>query len=74
VNYKIEFIGVSKNESESRVLKSVEGADGSFTVTDEYLFVRVLITSSKLQDNPFQDGDFEKAWTQPVFLEVGSKQ
>ncbi|MEQ1586622.1 MAG: histidinol-phosphatase [Cyclobacteriaceae bacterium] len=66
VNYKIEFIGVSENENESRVLKSVDGVDASFTMTDEYLFVRALITSSKLQDNPFQDGDFERAWTQPV--------
>ncbi|MEK6783326.1 MAG: histidinol-phosphatase [Bacteroidota bacterium] len=74
VNYKIEFIGVGKNENESRVLKSIDSVNGSFTVTDEYLFVRALITSSKLQTNPFQDGDFEKAWTQPVFSEVGSKQ
>lgn len=66
VNYKIEFIGVLKNENESLVLKTVDGVDGSFTVTDEYQFVRALITSSKLQDNPFQDEDFEKAWTQPV--------
>ncbi len=66
VNYKIEFIGVLKNENESRILRNVDGVEGSLTVTDEYLFVRALITSSKQQDNPFQDGDFEKAWTQPV--------
>lgn len=67
VNYKIEFIGVLKSENESRVLKSMEGIEGSFTVTGDYLFVRAKITSSKLQTNPFQEGDFEKAWTQPVF-------
>ncbi len=74
VNYKIEFIGVLKNENESRVLKSVEGVEGSFIVTDEYLFVRAKITSSKLQTNPFQEGDFESAWTQPVFKKEGSRQ
>jgi hypothetical protein len=68
VNYKIDFIGVSKNENESRIIKSVDGAEGSFMMTDEYFFVRALITSSKLQKNPFQDGDFEKAWTQPVYF------
>ena len=66
VSYKIEFIGVSKNESEAHVLNAVDGAEGSFVVTDEYLFVRAKITSSKLQTNPFYDGDFEVAWTQPV--------
>jgi hypothetical protein len=45
----------------------MEGIEGSFTVTGDYLFVRAKITSSKLQTNPFQEGDFEKAWTQPVF-------
>jgi hypothetical protein len=68
VNYRIEFIGVSKNENESRVLKSIEGVDGSFAVTDEYLFVRAKITSTKVQSNPFVDGDFERAWTQPVYF------
>ena len=67
VTYKIEFVGVTKNENEPRILKTVEGVYGNFNVTDEYLFVRALITSSKLQENPFQDGDFGKAWTQPVF-------
>lgn len=66
VNYKIEFIGVTKSDNEPRILKTVEGVAGSFSVTNEYLFVRALITSSKLQDNPFQNGDIEKAWTQPV--------
>ncbi len=66
VTYKIEFMGVLKNESEPRVMHAVDGTEGSFVVTDEYLFVRAKITSSKLQTNPFYDGDFEVAWTQPV--------
>jgi len=66
VNYKIEFIGVLKNEGESRILKTIAGSEGTFTVTDEYLFVRSRITSDKLKTNPFQEGDFEMAWIQPV--------
>jgi len=66
VNYKIEFIGVSKNETDARVLKTVEGTTASFEVPSEYLFVRARITSTKVQANPFQDGDLERAWTQPV--------
>jgi len=68
VTYSISFIGVLKNGSESQILKTVTGSEASFTVTDEYLFVRAKVTSSKQQQNPFQDGDFESAWTQPVFI------
>lgn len=68
VNYTIEFIGVLKNESEPKILKTVDGAEGSFTLTDEYLFVRSKITSNKIKTNPFQEGDYEMAWTQPVMF------
>lgn len=30
------------------------------------LYVRAKIVSTKVQDNPFADGDLETAWTQPV--------
>lgn len=66
ITYKIEFIGAGENDSDSRVLKSVEGVTASFEVTSEYLFVRAKITSSKIQTNPFMEGDLERAWTQPV--------
>ncbi len=68
VNYTIEFIGVLKNESEPKILKTVNGGEGSFTLTDEYLFVRSKIISSKIKSNPFQEGDYEMAWTQPVMF------
>ncbi len=66
VNYRIEFIGCLKESTESHVLKTVDGTTGSLKVTNEYLFVRARITSSKLQTNPFHDEDFEVAWVQPV--------
>ncbi len=68
VNYTIEFIGVLKNESEPKILKTVNGSEGGFTLTDEYLFVRSKITSSRIKTNPFQEGDYEMAWTQPVSI------
>jgi hypothetical protein len=68
VNYTIEFIGVLKNESEPKILKTVNGSEGSFALTDEYLFVRSKITSNKIKTNPFQEGDYEMAWTQPVMF------
>jgi hypothetical protein len=66
VNYAIEFIGVLKSESVSRVHKKVDGPQGSFRFSEDFVFVRAKVTSSKLKPNPFQQGDFEIAWTQPV--------
>jgi len=68
VNYTIEFTGVRKNGDEPEILKTISASEGSFTVTDEYLFVRARITSTKVQPNPFQEGDHEMAWTQPVMF------
>lgn len=66
INYTIEFIGVKKGENESQVFETIQGSTGNFKVTADYLFVRARITSTKLKSNPFEEGDFEMAWTQPV--------
>ena len=66
VNYEIQFIGATKEEDKPRILKKVEGHIGQFTLTDGHLFVRAKVTSSKVKENPFQAGEFEVAWTQPV--------
>jgi hypothetical protein len=66
IEYKIEFIGAEKGEKETQVLRSVNGSEGNFIVADLHQFVRARITSTKPKPNPFQDGDFEMAWTQPV--------
>ena len=66
VTYRIDFIGVKKGESDTKVIESVKGSTATFKVTDEYLFIRARVTSSKEKYNPFEEGDFEMAWTQPV--------
>jgi hypothetical protein len=66
VNYNISFIGAVKGNTETRVLSEVTGPDATFKITKDLLFVRARITSDKLQVNPFQEYDVEKAWTQPV--------
>ncbi|HEX5170442.1 MAG TPA: histidinol-phosphatase [Cyclobacteriaceae bacterium] len=66
VNYKIQFIGVKKGENESHIVNEVSGTEGSFSGNGDFLFVRAKIISDKLKVNPFQEGDFEAAWTQPV--------
>jgi hypothetical protein len=51
-----------------KVLKSVEGIDGGYEYDGTELYVRALITSSRLHPNPVQVGNFERAWVQPVVL------
>lgn len=68
IKYSIEFIGVLKNSNEPTVLRKIDAPTASFTNNTDYLFVRARITSTKLKDNPFQEGDFEMAWTQPVSI------
>jgi hypothetical protein len=68
VAYTIEFIGVQKGKTKSAVLKSVKGTSAQFKVSKSYLFVRARVTSGKIKTNPFQEGDHEMAWTQPVSM------
>ncbi|SDL62861.1 PHP domain-containing protein [Kriegella aquimaris] len=66
VTYTIVFIGCKKGESETSIFKSIVGNEASVDLTDDILFMRCKITSSKLQDNPIEDILYETAWTQPV--------
>lgn len=66
IEYTTEFIGVVRGMQKPSVLKKVTGTKADFTVTRQHLFVRARITSTKKKDNPYQEGDVETAWTQPV--------
>jgi hypothetical protein len=37
-----------------------------YTFSGEEMYVRAKIVSSKLKVNPFMEGDYETAWTQPI--------
>jgi hypothetical protein len=66
IEYTIEFIGAEKGETETQVLRSVKDSEANFIVADLHQFVRARIKSTKPKPNPFQEGDLEMAWTQPV--------
>lgn len=66
IEYTIEFIGAEKGETETQVLRSTNDTEAHFLVARSHLFVRARIKSTKPKHNPFQEGDFEMAWTQPV--------
>lgn len=66
VKYAIEFVGIKNGGATATVLKRVEGNEADFELTEDILFARARIISDKLKTNPFQEGEFEEAWTQPV--------
>lgn len=69
VNYKIQFIGCTAQDNETSVLQESEGGEATFNINKDVLFVRAKIISDKLKENPFQEGDYEVAWSQPVKLQ-----
>jgi hypothetical protein len=66
VQYTIEFIGGKRGGS--KTIQKIVGTSARFQVSKGYLFVRAKVTSSKSKPNPYQEGDVEMAWTQPVYL------
>jgi hypothetical protein len=48
------------------ILKEAEGTEAIYEFTGDEIYVRAKIISSKLKDNPFTEGEREKAWLQPV--------
>jgi hypothetical protein len=69
VTYTTEFITAHKDASRGEVVKTVDGTEASFDLPKDHLFVRAKITSSKLKENPYMEGDVEVAWTQPFLPE-----
>ena len=66
INYAIEFVGAVKGAGQVKVLKRVNGTRGKFQLTPGYDFIRARVTSTKIKSNPYKEGEFEMAWTQPV--------
>ncbi len=54
------------SEEIGMVLKSVDGATAEYTFDGSELYVRAVVTSSRLHPNPSEAGEFERAWVQPI--------
>ena len=50
------------------VFAEVEGAQASYKMNGDELYVRAVVTSSALVQNPPYDGQHKQAWTQPAVL------
>ncbi|WP_200975082.1 histidinol-phosphatase [Echinicola sp. 20G] len=68
VSYTVQFFGTKKSDPEKSgiLLKEENGLQASYTLQADDLYVRAKIVSSKPKENPYQVGDVETAWTQPV--------
>ena len=74
VTYIIQFWGADNRGTEGKLLKEVKGTQASYKLKRKLLYARAKIISSKLQQNPFEEGDKETAWTQPVVRDVRGSQ
>ncbi len=52
------------------VLATVPGPSASYPLKGDEIYVRARITSSKVKANPYREGEFECAWTQPLVTGV----
>lgn len=70
VDYTIQFFGTKKSSLEESgiLLEETIGIKGEYILKPDDLYVRAKIISSKPKKNPYQIGDKETAWTQPVRL------
>jgi hypothetical protein len=68
VAYETVFLGVRRSDASGATTEfaRVSGPEASYEFDRTELFVRATILSTRLMDNPFVDGETEKAWTQPV--------
>jgi hypothetical protein len=63
VKYKIEFIEFFKDGSTN--ITTTANHQVTLRLQENHLFVRAKVVSSKLKVNPFKQGEYEVAWTQP---------
>ncbi|MEB2786671.1 histidinol-phosphatase [Algoriphagus persicinus] len=68
ITYTIQFFGTKKSNPESTgvLLDEENGEKASYSLEADDMYVRAKIISSKPKENPYQLGDMEVAWTQPV--------
>ncbi|MCK5821019.1 MAG: hypothetical protein KAH17_03990 [Bacteroidales bacterium] len=68
VEYRTQFIALIAGSDDVIVVDEQTGAKVKYTYKGNEEFVRAKVISSKLQENPFREGDVEVAWIQPVKL------
>lgn len=65
VTYETLIIGARKG-GQPEVLATFKGPKVKYKLAGDEWYVRAKVISSKLHPNPYQPGDLEVAWTQPI--------
>ena len=77
VTYFTEFIGAKVQDGDvaptATVLAGTNTNPAVYEFQGDELYVRARVTSSRLHPRPYQKGDPEMAWTQPVLGQGGAK-
>lgn len=60
-------LGVTRRYSDDvgRMFAEVPGLTPSYTLRGDELYVRAIVHSTRLKENPYMPGEVEKAWIQP---------
>lgn len=68
VSYTTQFIGtlLDQQDHPGTLLKTVKGKEASYELANYEMYVRAKVISDKLKENPYQKGETEVAWTQPL--------
>lgn len=68
VSYTTQFIGTRLDQQDhpGTLLKTVKGTEASYELANYEMYVRAKVISDKLKENPYQKGETEVAWTQPL--------
>jgi hypothetical protein len=63
-----KVLDVTRNYSPEvgKVVAQSDSLEPSYRLTGKEIYVRAKVISTRLHPNPYQKGDFEVAWTQPI--------
>lgn len=63
-----EALRVTRRYSDDigKTLSTVKGTKASYKLKGDEIYVRARIISTKVKTNPYREGEFEQAWTQPL--------
>jgi hypothetical protein len=67
VNAEGDTLSRRYSEDVGQVLAEVTGTTAEYELTGDELYVRAKVISSRPKENPYREGEFEMAWTQPFF-------
>jgi hypothetical protein len=56
------------------ILATVSGTTPSYKFSGNEIYVRAVVSSTKVQSNPYKEGEIEKAWIQPTVLNPKTKK